>query len=122
MTVMKMKTASGLEYEDIKKGDGPVPEEGQMVCVHYEVALSLKDLDAGNYIDSSYARKEPLRFRVGLGEALLGVDEGVKSMKVGDLRRLIVPPQLAFGGRGIKGIVPPNSTLFIDIKLSNIEL
>ncbi len=116
-----MKTQTKLEYEDIKKGDGPIPEEGQTVNVLYEVALSLENLEKGILIDSSYARKEPLSFTLGSGEALRGIDEGIRTMNVGDLRRLTIPPNLAFGKRGIKDLVPPNSTLFVDLKLRYIE-
>jgi len=85
------------------------------------VALSLEELEKGMLIDSSYIRKEPLSFTIGSGEVLRGIDEGVRTMKVGDLRRLIIPPQLAFGQRGVKGLIPPNSTLYVDLKLRYIE-
>ena len=118
---MRVKTASGLEYEDIKKGDGPIPKQGQLVSVHYEVALTIEDLDKGKTIDSSNARNSPIEFKIGGGEALRGVDEGVRTMQVGDLRRLTIPSHLAFGERGIPGLVPPNSTLYVDIKLRYVE-
>lgn len=118
----KTITSSGLEFEEIKKGDGPpVSSVGQLVSVHYDVALTYDDLDKGNIIDSSNINNNPLSFKVGVGEVLQGVDEGIQTMRVGDLRRLIIPPGLAFGERGIRNLIPPNSTLYVDIKLRFIE-
>jgi FKBP-type peptidyl-prolyl cis-trans isomerase len=118
---MKVTTETGLIHETIKGGDGPVPLIDQFVTVHYEMALSIDDLINENFIDSTYIRKKAVRFCVGSGEVLLGIDEVIKLMKVGDLKRIIIPPSLAFGERGIKGLIPTNSKIYIDLKLSFIE-
>ena len=118
---MRIRTESGLEYEDIKRSDGPSMSIGQVVSLQYDIALSYDDLEKGITLDSSYTRKQPISFKLGAGEVLLGVDEGVQTMKVGDLRRLIIPSHLAYGERGLPGIIPPNSTLFVDIKVRFVE-
>jgi len=118
---MKITTESGLIHETIKGGDGPVPLNDQYVTVHYEMALSIEDLINEKFIDSTYVRKKPVRFCIGSGEVLQGIDEVIRLMKVGDLKRIIIPPALAFGERGIKGLIPPNSFIYIDLKLSFIE-
>lgn len=117
---MRIKTNSGLEYEDLKEAEGPIINEGTVVSIQYEMALSYEELDRGELIDSSYQRRTALDFVVGRGSVIKGVDEGVRDMRVGGLRRLIIPPPLAFGERGVSGAIPPNATLYMDIKIRDI--
>jgi FKBP-type peptidyl-prolyl cis-trans isomerase len=117
---MKIKTDSGLEYEDLKGAEGPIINNGTFVSIQYEIALTYEGLDRGELIDSSYQRRTALDFIVGKGSVLKGVDEGVLLMRVGGLRRLLIPSHLAFGERGVSGVIPPNAKLFVDIKVRYI--
>ncbi len=117
---MRIKNASGLEYEDLKDAEGPMIKDGTIVSIQYEVALTYDELDKGELIDSSYQRRIPLNFVVGKGSVIKGVDEGILLMRVGGLRRLIIPSSLAFGERGVPGVIPPNAKLFVDIKVRDI--
>ena len=57
----------------------------------------------------------------GVGEVIKGWDLGVEGMRVGDKRRLVIPPQLAYGSGGIKGTIPPNATLEFDVELVDVK-
>jgi hypothetical protein len=110
-----MTTASGLEYEDLVVGNGASPQAGQTVIVHYTGTL-----ENGTKFDSSVDRGQPFRFNIGVGQVIKGWDEGVMSMKIGGKRKLIIPPQLGYGSRGV-GPIPPNSTLIFEVELLGIE-
>lgn len=111
-----IKTPSGLEYWDIRKGTGPVAENGQKVRVHYTGWLT-----TGKKFDSSVDAGKPYTFTLGAGEVIKGWDEGVAGMKVGGKRQLRIPPDLAYGERGFPGAIPPNATLIFDIQLLGLE-
>ncbi len=111
----RVKTRSGLIYQDLVVGKGASPVTGKKVRVHYTGWL--KD---GTKFDSSLDRGEPYSFVIGKGEVIKGWDEGVKSMKVGGKRRLIIPPQLAYGKKGAGGVVPPNATLIFEVELLDV--
>jgi FKBP-type peptidyl-prolyl cis-trans isomerase len=108
-------TDSGLKYRDVKVGDGPSPEPGDMVVVHY--TGTLKD---GTKFDSSRDRGEPYSFAIGQGEVIEGWDEGVMTMKVGGKRELVIPPDLGYGESG-RGPIPPNAELHFDVELLEIK-
>lgn len=110
------ETASGLRYKIIQKGDGPKAEKGKNVSVHYEGAL----LD-GTVFDSSYKRKEPISFQLGVGQVIRGWDEGVGLLKVGDKARFVIPSQLAYGSAGAGGVIPPDAILVFDVKLIGVR-
>jgi peptidylprolyl isomerase len=111
-----MTTASGLKITDIKVGTGPSPQRGQTAVVHYTGWLYKNGAKSAKF-DSSVDRNEPFAFPVGMGRVIPGSDEGVASMKVGGMRTLIIPPQLAYGASGAGGVIPPNATLIFDIEL-----
>ncbi|HLV81701.1 MAG TPA: FKBP-type peptidyl-prolyl cis-trans isomerase [Chthonomonadaceae bacterium] len=111
-----MKTASGLEYEDIREGTGPSPARGQTAVVHYVGTLT-----DGQPFDSSRDRGQPFEFPVGMGRVIKGWDEGVASMKVGGLRKLTIPPELGYGASGAGGVIPPNATLVFEVELLGIR-
>jgi FKBP-type peptidyl-prolyl cis-trans isomerase len=116
--VMK-KTASGLEYRDIKVGDGPAPRSGQTCVVHYTGWLWQGA--KGKKFDSSVDRGSPLSFPVGTGRVIPGWDEGVVSMKVGGKRELLIPPDLGYGDRGAGRDIPPKATLIFEVELLDVK-
>jgi len=110
------KTASGLRYQIIQEGDGKKASKGDMVSVHYKGQL----LD-GTVFDSSYKRKEPIDFTIGVGQVIPGWDEGIQLLKVGDKARLVIPSDLAYGSQGAGGVIPPNAPLIFDVELVNVK-
>jgi len=110
------KTESGLYYKVTKAGTGPQPKKGQTIDAHYEGRL----VD-GKVFDSSYARKQPLEFSVGVGQVIPGWDEGLLAMKVGEKRTLVIPPNLGYGARGAGGVIPPNAWLIFDVELVAVK-
>jgi FKBP-type peptidyl-prolyl cis-trans isomerase FkpA len=111
-----MKTASGLEYEDVRVGSGTEAKSGKTVEVHYTGWLT-----DGKKFDSSRDRGEPFSFRLGAGQVIKGWDEGVAGMKIGGQRKLTIPPQLGYGARGVGGVIPPNATLVFDVELLGVR-
>ncbi len=110
-------TKSGLKYVDEKVGDGKEAKSGDTVSVHYTGWL--KD---GKKFDSSKDRKEPFTFELGAGKVIKGWDEGVAGMKVGGKRKLIIPPELAYGKRGAGGgLIPPDAELTFEVELLEVK-
>jgi len=107
----EVRTASGLRYVDLVEGTGPNPQPGQLVSVNYTGTL-----ENGTKFDSSYDLGKPMEYRLGVQSMIKGWDEGVRTMKVGGKRRLIVPPYLGYGPQR-NGSIPPNSTLIFEIEL-----
>lgn len=108
-------TAAGIKYETVKEGTGPEAKVGQKVRVHYTGTL-----DDGTKFDSSRDRGEPFSFTIGKHEVILGWDEGVPGMKVGEQRKLTIPPAAGYGASG-QGKVPANATLHFDIELMGVD-
>jgi FKBP-type peptidyl-prolyl cis-trans isomerase len=106
-------TASGLQYEVVKAGAGQQPVASDTVKAHYEGKL----VD-GTVFDSSRERDEPAEFQ--LDEVIDGWSEGIQLMKVGGVYKLYLPPDLAYGERGIDGVIPPNSALIFEVELLSI--
>ena len=109
-------TDTGLEYIDVEDGTGATPEQGQTVVVHYTGWL-----EDGTKFDSSLDGGTPLEFALGTGQVIPGWDEGLATMKVGGKRRLILPPELAYGDGGAGAVIPPNATLIFDVELLEIR-
>ena len=110
------KTASGLEYWDIKVGTGAVAQTGQHVKVDYTGWLT-----NGKKFDSSVGTGKPFDFMLGGGQVIKGWDEGVAGMKVGGKRQLRIPSDLAYGAAGYPPIIPSNSTLIFDVQLVDVK-
>ena len=108
--------AGGLRCIDSSPGGGAESEDGMMVAVHYTGYL----MD-GTKFDSSFDRGEPLRFVLGQGRVIRGWEEGLLHMKVGQKRKLIIPPHLGYGDRGVPGLIPPGSELVFDVELVDAE-
>ena len=111
-----IKTDSGLQYIDVKVGDGAVAKKGDTVEVHY--TGTLKD---GKKFDSSKDRGQPFSFPLGAGRVIKGWDEGVAGMKVGGTRKLIIPSELGYGARGAGNVIPPNAELHFEVELLKIK-
>jgi peptidylprolyl isomerase len=109
-------TPSGLMFRDVKVGTGRAPRTGETVVVHYTIWL----LD-GTKIDSSHDRGTPFTFLLGVGSVISGFDEGVASMRVGGIRRLRIPTELAYGEDGYPPIIPPNAALDCEIELLQVR-
>ena len=108
----EVTTPSGLKYVDEKIGDGAAPTQGQILTVHYDGMLQ-----DGKTFDSSRDRCKPIQFKLGVAQVIKGWDEGFSTMKVGGKRKLIIPPQLGYGDKGIPGVIPENATLTFDVEL-----
>lgn len=105
-------TPSGLQYVILEEGTGErTPDKGETIKAHYTGKL----LD-GPKFDSSHDRGQPIEFPVGTGRVIKGWEEAFLSMKKGEKRILIIPPELGYGPAG-RGPIPPNATLVFDVEL-----
>lgn len=110
------RTASGLRYRDDAEGSGAEAASGDRVSVHYTGRL-----EDGTQFDSSRDRGQPFEFTLGEGRVIRGWEEGVKGMKVGGRRHLVIPPELGYGPRAVGGVIPANATLHFDVELLGIR-
>jgi len=105
-------TASGLTIEDTVVGEGAAAASGRDVTVHYAGWLA-----DGTQFDSSREKQDPFEFTLGKSEVMAGWEEGLNGMRVGGTRKLVVPPQLAYGEEGAGDTIPPNATLTFEVEL-----
>jgi FKBP-type peptidyl-prolyl cis-trans isomerase len=110
-----VSTPSGLKYTILKAGKGATPKTGETVFVHYTGTLT-----NGKKFDSSRDRGQPFSFILGKGQVIAGWDEALSTMKVGERRKLTIPPKLGYGAAGAGGVIPPNATLIFDVELLKI--
>ncbi len=106
------RTDSGLFYKITRKGFGNLPPKGCNVSVHYRGMMP-----DGTIFDSSYKRNEPISFPLGKGRVIKGWDEGIALLKKGSIAKLVIPSELAYGSRGVDGIIPPDATLIFEVEL-----
>ena len=106
-------TASGLQYEVLKEGEGPQPTAADQVVVHYTGKLI-----AGTVFDSSEERGTPATF--GVSQVIPGWVEALQLMKAGSTWRLFIPSALAYGPQGAGGVIGPNQTLIFDVTLIEV--
>ena len=109
-------TDSGLRYKIIQKGGGKKAEKGKTVSVHYKGQLA-----DGTVFDSSYKRKQPIDFPLGMGQVIPGWEEGIELLSVGDKARFVIPSHLAYGSRGAGGVIPPDANLVFDVELMDVK-
>ncbi|MFA5468818.1 MAG: peptidylprolyl isomerase [Sphaerochaetaceae bacterium] len=106
-----LRTPSGLRYVTLRAGEGnETPKKGAQVTVHYSGTL----LD-GHLFDSSIRRGEPATFAIG--QVIEGWNEALVTMKRGEKRTLIIPPELGYGREGFPGVIPGNSFLIFEVEL-----
>lgn len=105
-----------LEVDDLQAGDGAEAAAGSQVTVHY-VGVSHSN---GAEFDASWNRGEPFSFTIGGGQVIQGWDMGVKGMRVGGRRKLVIPPHLGYGSRGAGGVIGPNETLVFVVDLIDV--
>jgi FKBP-type peptidyl-prolyl cis-trans isomerase FkpA len=108
---------------DVRVGTGADAVAGRRVTVNYTGWLydPLKAENKGQQFDSSLTTgRTPFTFTLGTGAVIAGFDRGVTGMKVGGLRRVTIPPDLAYGSAGSGGVIPPNATLVFDIDLLDV--
>ena len=106
---------SGLYVHDIVVGTGPMADSMSTAEVHYTGWLA-----DGTKFDSSRERQETFRFTVGIGQVIGGWDEGVRGMRVGGKRQLVVPPKLGYGDIGSAPVIPRMATLVFEVELMGV--
>ncbi len=103
----QVKLPDGLQYADVKAGTGQLIKKNDLISVHYTGWLT-----NGTMFDSSRARGEPFDgLQIGAGQVIAGWDEGVVGMKVGGIRRLVIPSALGYGDQGSPPTIPAKATL-----------
>jgi FKBP-type peptidyl-prolyl cis-trans isomerase len=105
---------TGIYYRDLETGKGPSAQPGREVLVTYIAYLA-----DGKEVDRTAPGARPLRFRLGDGVVIRGWDLGVRGMKVGGTRQLVVPPRFAYGARG-NANVPPNAVMVFVMRLDGV--
>ena len=112
------KLENGLLIEDIVVGVGNEAKDHNKVVVNYTGTL-----ENGSIFDSSLKPgRDPFTFTLGVGSVIKGWDQGVKGMKVGGKRKLVIPPELGYGDKGAGNVIPPNTTLYFEVELLEVEV
>jgi FKBP-type peptidyl-prolyl cis-trans isomerase len=107
--------ANGLKVQTHRLGTGATAINGNTISIHYTGYLV-----SGARFDSSCFTQLPYRFQLGAGSVIAGFDQGIAGMKVGGVRRLIIPPSLGYGASA-NGSIPANSTLIFDVELLGVN-
>ena len=117
----EITTASGLKYTDLTVGNGATPKLGQTVQVHYIGWLENgREFNNSRKSDAPGKVAAPAEFELGAG-LIPGWNETLQTMKEGGKRRIVVPPNLAYGAAGRPPTIPPNATLTFEIELLDVK-
>jgi len=117
------KAVPELRIIDQKVGGGAVAEFGKQLTVHYTGWLydvSAKD-NKGVQFDTSLRKDRPLIFRLGKGAVIAGWEQGLKGMRLGGKRQLVIPADMAYGARGLGTVIPSNADLIFDVELVEVN-
>ncbi|MER8015169.1 FKBP-type peptidyl-prolyl cis-trans isomerase [Streptomyces griseoluteus] len=114
--VLKGAAPDELTVRDLIVGDGAEVKSGMVVRVHY-VGVTFA---SGKEFDASWDRGEPFKFALGSGKVIKGWDRGIKGMRVGGRREIIVPPRLGYGKQSPTPLIPPGSTLVFVVDLLDL--
>lgn len=114
--VKQFENGFSIEYVSSGQADGAIAKPGKRCAMRYVGRLKSN----GKVFDQTKG-KASFAFRLGVGEVIKGWDKGVLGMRVGDKRKLTVPPQMAYGSSGVKGVIPPNATLEFEVELVNVK-
>ncbi len=110
-------TMHDLKIEVLKEGTGNPAVIGDTVVVNY-----LGTLEDGKEFDNSYKRGQPFPVTIGAGQVIPGWEKGLQGIKVGEKRRLTIPPSMAYGDKDVAGgLIPANSTLIFDIECVELK-
>ncbi|MFD4478350.1 FKBP-type peptidyl-prolyl cis-trans isomerase [Streptomyces sp. NPDC058471] len=116
ITVPEGEAPAELTTRDLVVGDGPQAKPGAVVRVHYVGAT----FASGKEFDSSWEEDRPFKFALGGGRAIKGWDRGIRGMKAGGRREIIVPPRLAYGQQSPSTLIPAGSTLIFIVDLLSV--
>ena len=108
--------ATDLKIEIVTEGNGATASTGNRVSIHYKGMLA-----DGDVFDASRPRVKPFSFEIGAGQVIPGWEQGVSGMKVGEVRKLTIPPKLGYGSGGAGDTIPPNATLVFEIELLDVS-
>ncbi len=108
--------ATELKIETVTAGNGAPASTGNRVSVHYKGMLA-----NGDVFDASGPRGKPFSFEIGAGQVIRGLEQGVSGMKVGEVRKLTIPPKLGYGATGAGHTIPSNATLIFEIELLDVS-
>ncbi len=113
--IKKDITINDLKIETLQDGSGEHAVIGDTVVVNY-----IGSLQDGSVFDDSYKRGQPFPVTIGEGRVIQGWEKGLQGIRVGEKRRLTIPPAMGYGDHEIPGVIPANSTLMFDIECVEI--
>ncbi|KAL1230807.1 Peptidyl-prolyl cis-trans isomerase FKBP2 [Trichinella spiralis] len=111
-----MKSNLKIDVKEKPESCNRKSKKGDALHVHYKGSLA-----DGTEFDSSYNRNQPFIFTIGAGQVIGGWESGLLNMCEGEIRQLIIPPELGYGDRGAPPVIPPHSTLHFEVKLLKID-
>lgn len=114
--VQKTNAVTELKIETLKEGSGPKSKIGDILSVDYTGTLQ-----DGTKFDSSLDRGTPFEFTLGQNRVIQGWEQGMLGMRVGEKRKLTIPPKLAYGNTSPSPLIPANSTLIFEVELLKIK-